>query len=761
MIDRKKTGILILTALLSSAIFSGCSFVIPAPTGSAVENPEQETAVQAGGPAADNTKDTAPDGSEAQGVGINLIPGADLSSVNSAWGIYKESGGSASFDVSGGKLTVRISDPGKVGHAVQLYCDGFELLEGGEYVFTADISSDVDRTIEWRVQQNGGDYHPYNRLEDVHIGPDEVTVTSSFSMDEASDPAPRMCFNLGDQNKEQGLGAHNVYIRNISLVLKDDSNAKKVEKMGELLDVNINQIGYRPNDEKRAVLRNIEANETFEVTDAASGETGFTGTAVKGNDRGSSGDTVYYADFSDVKDAGRYMIRTASQKQSYEFDIKDGVYTQALADSLRMLYLQRCGISLPEELAGDFAHRACHTEEAQVYGSNRYVEVSGGWHDAGDYGRYTVPAAKTVADLLMAYELYPGSFDDNGNIPESGNGIADILDEARYELEWLHKMQGSDGGVYHKVTGLNFDGFVASDECTEKLYLLPESKTATADFAGVMFMASRTYRSIDEGFADKCQKAADRALAAYIAHIDDRNYVNPSDVNTGEYADGISVDEFLWAVLEGYKTTGDNKYRKMLDLVDLSKIEGEGFGWANMIGYAYYAYLTCPHDISFGNLDERFYSMCDKLKDLALSGEAYGSTIEDDYPWGSNMTIANNGMALLIAHSMTGREEYRLAAKRQLDYLLGTNCNSYCFLTGYGTQYPIHPHHRPSQAVGKCMTGMLVGGPDSFLEDPYARATLTGLPKARCYVDSEQSYSCNEITIYWNSPLVFVLAAFK
>ena len=758
-----KKKIIILTAMMTAAFFAGCSFGMPVQIAVDTAKPDETPAVTeetSPSPSEDGTgADT--DDSDGQEVGVNLIPGADLTSLNSAWGIYRESGGSGSFDVSSGRLTVRISDPGKAGHAVQLYCDGFKLLEGGEYVFSADISSDVDRTFEWRVQQNGGDYHPYNSLKDVHIGPDEVTVTSSFTMDEASDPAPRMCFNLGDEKKEQGLGAHNVYIRNISLVLTDDTNAKKVEKMGELLDVNINQIGYRPDDDKRAVVRNAEENESFEVIDTATGKSVFEGILKNGNSLGASGDKVYYADFSEVNAGGRYMIKTASGKQSYEFDISEGIYSQALSDSLRMLYLQRCGSALTEELAGDFAHGACHTEEAQIYGSNRYVEVSGGWHDAGDYGRYTVPAAKTVADLLLAYDLYPDAFDDNNNIPESGNGIADILDEARYELEWLHKMQAPDGGVYHKVTGLNFDGVVESDKCTEKLYVLPESKTATADFAGVMFMASVSYRDIDAAFADKCLGAADRALSAYISHIDDRNYTNPSDVNTGEYKDGNSADEFLWAIMEGYKTTGDDKYKKMLDLVDLSRIEEGGFGWSNMTGYAYYAYLTSPHKISYADLDKRFYEMCDNLKDMAISGEAYGSTIMDDYPWGSNMTIANNGMALLMAGRLSGKKEYELAAKRQLDYLFGTNCNSYCFLTGYGTQYPIHPHHRPSQAVQKCMPGMLVGGPDSRLEDPYARATLAGLPPARCYVDNEQSYSCNEITIYWNSPLVFLLAAFK
>lgn len=692
----------------------------------------------------------------------NLIPGADLKEPHSDWGIYTESGGSGSFSVSGGKLTLSVSDPGQVGHAVQLYCGGFELLEGGRYSFTADISSDVERTFEWRIQQNGGDYHPYIDITDIQIGPEPVTLTSEFVMNEASDPAPRMCFNLGDEQREQGLFAHNVYISDISLVLIDDTNAKKVEMIGELSDININQVGYRGKDEKRAVLRNAAASkETFYLIDTSDNSTVYEGKVTEGILKGTSGDHVKYADFSDFTTPGKYKVRSGDNSESYEFEIRDDVYSAALSDSLRMLYLQRCGTELPGSLAGAFAHKACHTDEAQIYGGTGYVDVTGGWHDAGDYGRYTSPAAKAVADLLLAYEFYPEAFDDNNNIPESGNGIADILDEARYELEWLLKMQAGDGGVYHKVTGLNFDGFVKADECTEKLYLLPESKTSTADFAGVMFMASRSYRGIDEEFADRCLAAADRALSAYIKHIDDRNFTNPPDVNTGEYADKNSMDEFLWAVMEAHKTTGDAKYEKMLDLVDLTRISSGDFGWENMSGYAFYAYLTSPYKLPLEQLKDRFFEMCDKYRNIALAGESYGATIDDDYPWGSNMYIANNGMALLMAYTLTGDEDYEKAAKRQLDYILGTNCNSYCFLTGYGSQAPLHPHHRPSQAVGECMRGMLVGGPDSALEDPYAKTVLKGLPKARCYTDNDQSYSCNEITIYWNSPLVFLLAAFK
>ena len=693
--------------------------------------------------------------------GTNLIPGGDFAESDSSWGLYSESGGSASFKLAQGKLQLRITDPGKVGHAVQLYCGGFELLQGAKYAFSAEISSDVSRSIEWRIQLNGGDYHPYIDIEDEEIGPESKELYALFTMEEASDPSPRLCFNVGDADRAQGLGEHTIYLDNVKLVIIDDTNAKKVENMGELLPVNINQIGYRPGDEKRAVFRSVDGDRSFEVIDADSKKTVYKGEITDGVTFGTSGDRVGYGDFTSFSEPGRYFVKYDGG-QSYEFSIADGIYEDALIDTIRMLYLQRCGIALPEELAGDFAHSACHTEEAKIYGGEGVLEVSGGWHDAGDYGRYTGPGAKAAADLMLAYEIYPDSFTDSLNIPESGNGVPDILNEAKYELDWLFKMQASDGGVYHKVTGLNFDGFVKADECTEELYVLPVSKTSTADFAGVMYMAARVFKDIDPEYAGKCEKAADRALAAYIERINEKNYTNPEDVLTGEYGDGCSVDEFLWAICEGYKTTQDPKFEKMLATVDFERIINDGFGWDDMSGYAFYAYLSSEKQMkSDFDFRKRFFDMCNELKDTAISGEAYGCTIVDEYVWGSNMIVANNGMALLMAHSLTGDDDYLLAAKRQLDYLFGTNTNSYCFLTGYGTQAPVAPHHRPSQAIGKCMKGMLVGGPDSRLEDPYAKAVLAGLPKARCYTDNAQSYSCNEITIYWNSPLAFLIAPFR
>ena len=127
------------------------------------------------------------------------------------------------------------------------------------------------------------------------------------------------------------------------------------------------------------------------------------------------------------------------------------------------------------------------------------------------------------------------------------------------------------------------------------------------------------------------------------------------------------------------------------------------------------------------------------------------------YAWGSNKDVADNGMLLLVANNLQPNDEYVEYAKKHRDYIFGVNATGYCYVTGYGTLSPIATHHRPSQVLDTTMPGMLVGGPDGNLEDPYAKAVLYGYPKALCYVDNEQSFSCNEITIYWNSPLIYLM----
>ena len=432
--------------------------------------------------------------------------------------------------------------------------------------------------------------------------------------------------------------------------------------------------------------------------------------------------------------------------------IADNPYKELVKEATRMFYLQRCGCEIEDET---FAHKACHTSEATIYGTSDKIDVSGGWHDAGDYGRYTVAAAKAVADLLYAYDANPELFTDDIGIPESGNSVPDVLDEVRYELEWMLKMQAADGGVYHKVSCANFPAYVMPEKEVAELIVMPVSSTATADFVASMAMAYQFYKGVDEAFAKKCLAAAEKSWAYLKENPDYKGYVNPKDVVTGEYGDRTDKDERYWAACQMYTATGDLTY---LDGVTAAKT---GLDWSTVGDYGNIALTTMNAGSgdqdgmteALANLKQLAGASLKKTADSAeelVNASPYGSPV-DEYNWGSNMTIANAGVVL-------GLEGKKDAANEVLNYLLGKNPLGACFVTGFGTVSPKTPHHRPSMAKNTAQPGMLVGGVNSNLEDSAAKAYCKTNPPAKCWVDNGESYSTNEITIYWNSPLIYLLA---
>lgn len=673
-------------------------------------------------------------------------------------------GGSCEIANEDGALAVHITNCGSLDYANQVYYDGFALNKGCIYTYSFDISSDIPRKCEYRIQLNGGDYHAY-MSDRIDIGPDVQHVETDWTMEEDSDPAPRLVFNLGKmEDMAEDPGEHCVKIDNISLVVKDASGAEVLESLPAYPVLTLSQTGYLPGAAKTAFAKGDgeEGEQDFAVVDE-SGKVCFEGTfAAAAYDRASD-ERIREGDFSAFDEPGTYTVVMhdgGEEVSSYPFRIAENVYDDLFRGAVRMLYLQRCGTKTDPAIAGDFAHGACHMAEAVVYGTDKIKDVSGGWHDAGDYGRYVVAGAKAVSDLFLAYEAFGAEMDDIG-IPESENGIPDLLDEARYELDFLLKMQDEESGlVYHKVTCYAFPGSVPPEEETDTLVISPVSTAATGDFAAVMAKAARIYADIDPAFAASADDAAMKAYAAIKDTEDHEGFTNPPEISTGEYPDRGTNDERFYAAAELY-LAGHEELAGDLAALYSGNLKC-GLGWAGVGGYAFY-------DLAFA-APEGLPELSLELKGRIL-GEAdalikksekdrYYMTLEKNYPWGSNMSVANNAMLLLFAGELSGEEAYRLLALRAVDYLTGANSLGISFVTGYGTHTPEHPHHRPSQAVGKAMPGMLAGGPDVNLEDSYAKGVLKDQAPAKCYVDNEQSYSTNEVTIYWNSPLITCLSAF-
>lgn len=665
-------------------------------------------------------------------------------------------GGDFALSNEDGKLVSTIRNCGSLDYANQIYWDGFSLSEKCVYTYSFDISSDIERKVEYRLQLNGGDYHAYQG-EKIDVGPEVTNFSVDFEMKEESDPAPRIVFNMGKmEDMDSDPGEHKVYIDNIKLTVKDATNAIEVSALPTYVNVAVDQIGYKTNDKKIASVKtDSTGEEEFIVCDANTNETVYTGLLGEPvHDYGSDRE-VRQADFSELTESGEYYVVT-NEGASYTFWINDNPYTEVYRDAVLMLYKQRCGNEIKD--IGAFSHGACHTENAVVYGNESVsVDVSGGWHDAGDYGRYTVSTAKTIADLLLSYEDF-GIEDDQMGIPESGNGIPDLLDEARIGLDWMLKMQDPEtGGVYHKVTCATFPETVAPEEETDQLILSPISITATGDFAACLAKASVIYKDIDPEFSANALDAAKKAWE-YMGSLDKfLGFKNPSDIVTGEYPDDKTLDERYWAAVELYLAGVEDGTVGFIDEVGTDDIK-EGLGWADMGLYANYD-LTKSDDATFAakGKDQIIASADELIAQAPKTG--YNLGFGSGFPWGSNMMVANHGELLYMASKLTGEEKYSEMAKHQLHYLFGTNALGYCFVTGYGTLSPENPHHRPSQVAGQAVSGMLVGGPNKNLDDPYAIAVLKEESPATSYVDNVQSYSTNEVAIYWNSPLIYLLSA--
>ena len=541
---------------------------------------------------------------------------------------------------------------------------------------------------------------------------------------------------------------------------------RRHEKSADLkapFNILVNQLGYLPRLKKRAVI--TEPCDSFCVKDN-SGRVVFEGVPTHFGFDKSSGDDVYIADFSPLCADGEYRVY-ANGKSSPAFNISACVYKNALDDTLKALYFLRCGCELDKKHAGEYTHPACHLSKAVVWsekdGKNaKQYDVSGGWHDAGDYGRYVTAAACTVAHLLYAYIMFPDVYKaQNINIPESGSGMPDILCECRYELLWLLKMQREDGGVWHKVTTAKHAAFVMPQEDLGQLYLFDVSSSATADFAAVCALAARVYSS-DKDFSERLTAAALKADKWLRENPDFIGFKNPEGCNTGSYGEHNDTDNRFWANAELYALTGDESYHNALkitaDSVPLAEL-----GYACVSGLGTLAYLLCCQNTDSALSDKMknaFYENALSYKQTSDSCGYFVALEEYQYCWGCNMNVGKSAMTFIISDYLSGKGEYGDYAAAQLDYLLGVNATGYSYITGCGEHSANYPHLRPAHAdkIEKCMPGFVVGGANPHPCEPEARTRLPkGTPPMKCYIDEMPFYSLNEVAIYWNSPVIFVL----
>lgn len=527
--------------------------------------------------------------------------------------------------------------------------------------------------------------------------------------------------------------------------------------------IRINQLGYYPQSQKEFVVVDTDA-ESFKIVD----EQGMVHFKGKLKDQGtweSSGERVLLGDFSKIDAPGKYMIIIEPDQVSYPFEIKEEVNLAALNASIKSYYFQRASMPIEEQYGGAYHRGSGHPDDNCPFHPstgkvNGTLYSPGGWYDAGDYGKYIGNAAITTGQMMNILEIYPESVTDGQlEIPESGNGIGDLLDEIRYELDWMLTMQDEDGGVFHKLTAKNFGGFIMPEEYDLKRFIIGKGTTASLNFAASMAQAFRIYSNIDPEWATTILSSSEKAWEWSVAHPD-TPFRNPEDVSTGEYGDDQFSDDFYWAAAELYVSTGKEVYMDYLMKNEESYIHQITNSWKFFIrNMGFHTLLANKEKVDpalFKSLTEKHMDLADEILEK-IESIPYHMGI-DHFEWGSNSDVLNQAMILCYAHHLTGEQKYLNGAISNVDYIFGKNATGFSFLTGYGSKQVMNPHHRPSGAdrIKDPVPGFIVGGPNKDKQDRKETEYASDYP-AKSFADVQPSYASNEVCLNWNAPAVFVL----
>lgn len=546
--------------------------------------------------------------------------------------------------------------------------------------------------------------------------------------------------------------------------------------------VKVNQVGYLLNYPKRAVVvtDDVYGTNKFHVVDVYTNEAVHTGVLGAPVEDPSSGDTIREADFSSYNVAGTYMLWVEGAGFSYPFRIGRDVYHQSFLDTARSYTLGRASVEMDDPITG-LRHGLGHPqdEEAKMYFSDAYrqageaLDVSGGWYDAGDYGKYIPPAAVTVAQLLLAYELepdkyYKGQFMIPVGLSEEDRqtDMPDVLVEVKAELDWMMKMQRPDGAVYHKVGGKDFPGMTIAPELdTQERYVYGLSTYGTAMFAASFAMASRAYESYDADYAEALLEKAELAYS-YLKNNPEPHFRfdEGQDSGSGPYDKHTDKEDRYWAAAELFKTTGDSQYESDLLANETYHAELDFPSWKDISALGHYAYATASgaQADKQAAIKSAFLAYADDILTQIEADGYYTSLLSTEYTWASAKNAITKGNMLLMAHTLDQNENYVNGALEQVHYILGRNATGYSYLTGSGTKVIQNLHNRLMKSTGAYIPGLLAGGPNNHGGDPELDQLLreANPAPAKAYLDVIDSYASNEYAIDYTAPVFFALSYF-
>ena len=532
-----------------------------------------------------------------------------------------------------------------------------------------------------------------------------------------------------------------------------------------------NQVGFLTKAQKQMAVVGAEGKEI--VFKTSSGTEVLKVTAPEAQVWIPAGDTAAsLVDFSEIQTEGKYQAYIDDEPIGHPITIGDKALEEAAKASIKFFYFQRASTALEEEYAGIYARAAGHLDTAVKYhpstgktDTEATFNGSKGWYDAGDYGKYIVNSGISTYTLLQLYQQNKEYYDTlKLNIPESSNEVPDLLDEIRWNLDWMLTMQDDDGGVFHKLTTKQFAGNIMPEKGTAQRFAIGKGIEASWDFAAVVALASEIYKPYDPEFAQKCIDAAQKARLWALTHPYEI-FEQPSDVGTGSYTGSVEWASKLWTNIEMYRVSGDTSVVSIIKSLPINNKKAVLQSWQNNYMLGIFTIATNP-DAFEAEMVDSATSIITTMADSyikSLDNNGYGvALVKGDFYWGSNGVAANKGMILIHAYILTKEEKYLNAAQSIVDYILGRNPLDKSYLTGYGVNPTMNPHHRPSQADGidAPVPGMIAGGPNASATD-CAKKYNDANAVARSYYDNSCSYATNEVAINWNAPFAYVIGSLQ
>ncbi len=584
--------------------------------------------------------------------------------------------------------------------------------------------------------------------------------------------------------------------------------------------IQIDQFGYLPNTQKVAVLldpqigfnatENYEPPATLELRNADSDEVVFLAAPTiwnQGTTHAQSGDRGWWFDFSPINTPGNYYVYDqANDERSAEFTIGFEVYDEVLKAAGRMFFYNRCGIEKNEIHAGsNWSDGSSFTQDTQTRklsdpnNVGAYRDMSGGWFDAGDYNKYVTFALEPIHDLLSAYEENMNLFGDDWNIPESGNGIPDILDEIKWELEFLEKMTNADGSVHIKMGSINYDDNAQSPPSlnTDPRYYGPACTSASISVASMFAHAALVFQDIGplSSYAQNLRTKAELAWTYVQPFLDSNNLDENCDDGTIKAGDADRSmaeqrGEAITAAIYLHLLTGSLTYENYLiaNLSDAPPIGGDLWDNYNTIKIdALLRYATLPSaDATTANtiIDNAMTAAQNNWNNYFGfdDSDLYRAFVPDwSYHWGSNKPKANLANLNLIYNKYEllpdNTSSYAQKAVEQIHYFHGVNPLGLVYLSNmyaYGAERSVNEiyhawfadgtdyDHALNSPLGPA-PGYITGGPNQNYDQDISLTPPYNQPPQKSYLDwnaesSQASWEITEPAIYYQAAYIRNLA---